>query len=182
MTPVMAELWKKALNFHGHACTGLAIGCRMTALATGELGLTGKARDEELVCVAETDACLVDAAQALLGCTLGKGNLLLRFTGKMAMSFYRRDSARGCRVIWNPAPGSAHGPAMRELILSEQADGYFTITPLSMPDIPNARSHASGICSRCGETSMERMLADYRGERLCLDCHPEKSAVILTLP
>ncbi|MCL0053205.1 formylmethanofuran dehydrogenase subunit E family protein [Dehalococcoidales bacterium] len=34
--------------------------------------------DEEIVAVIENDSCMVDAIQSASGCTLGKGNLILK--------------------------------------------------------------------------------------------------------
>lgn len=62
------------------------------------LGRTS-AHDEELVCIAETDACPGDAIQALLGCTLGKGNFIYHCTGKTAYTFFDRATGEGFRVI-----------------------------------------------------------------------------------
>ena len=66
------ELWEKCVEFHGHSCGGLAIGYRAALYAKELLG-TGRSEDEEIVCVAENDACGVDAIQVLLGCSAGKG-------------------------------------------------------------------------------------------------------------
>lgn len=69
--------WERAVAFHGHSCPGLAIGYRAAKIALRELA-AGRAGDEELVAIVETDACGVDTIQVLTGCTLGKGNLLYR--------------------------------------------------------------------------------------------------------
>ena len=61
-------MWEKAVAFHGHECPGLALGVRLCEFVRLRLGRTS-AHDEELVCIAETDACPGDAIQALLGCT-----------------------------------------------------------------------------------------------------------------
>ena len=46
---------------------------------------------------AENDACSVDAIQVVLGCSVGKGNLLFHMRGKQAYSFYeRRHAAAPC--------------------------------------------------------------------------------------
>ena len=91
------ELWDKCVAFHGHSCPGLAIGFRAATLALELLGLEEGAKDEELVCVTENDACGVDAVQVVTGCTMGKGNLIYRGTGKMAFSFYcRRSGCNSC--------------------------------------------------------------------------------------
>ena len=72
-------LVKQATDFHGHWCPGLAIGIRAAEWALKELG---KAPDEEIVAVVETDMCGVDAIQSLTGCTFGKGNLIHKDYGK----------------------------------------------------------------------------------------------------
>ena len=59
------ELWDKCVAFHGHSCPGLAIGFRAATLALELLGLEEGAKDEELVCVTENDACGVDAVQVV---------------------------------------------------------------------------------------------------------------------
>lgn len=38
--------------------------------------------DEQVVCISENDACGVDAIQVILGCSVGKGNLLFHICGK----------------------------------------------------------------------------------------------------
>ncbi|MEW5914542.1 MAG: FmdE family protein, partial [Thermodesulfobacteriota bacterium] len=50
----------QVVNFHGHWCPGLAIGLR-----AGEYVLDnfGRAADEEIVALVETDMCAVDADQ-----------------------------------------------------------------------------------------------------------------------
>ena len=78
------ELWNKCVEFHGHACGGLTIGYKAALYAIERLGLQlgggGNAGclspDEEIVCISENDACGVDAIQVMLGCSVGKGNLL----------------------------------------------------------------------------------------------------------
>ena len=79
-------LWEKAAAFHGHTCGGLTIGYKAALYAIQLLDIQFST-DEELVCVTENDACGVDAIQAILGCSVGKGNLLFHITGKQAFSF-----------------------------------------------------------------------------------------------
>ena len=79
--------WEKCVAFHGHACGGLTIGYKAAQYAARLLDLPD-CTDEETVCISENDACGVDAIQVLLGCSIGKGNLLFHMTGKQAFSFY----------------------------------------------------------------------------------------------
>ena len=53
------ELWNKCTAFHGHACGGLALGFRAACYAMELLELNFS-RDEELVCIAENDACGIE--------------------------------------------------------------------------------------------------------------------------
>lgn len=64
-------LWDKCVAFHGHACGGLTIGFQAARYAMELLELDFSA-DEDVVCIAENDACGVDAIQVLLGCSVGR--------------------------------------------------------------------------------------------------------------
>jgi formylmethanofuran dehydrogenase subunit E len=92
--------WEKCAKFHGHVCPGLAIGYRAAKVGLQELSAI-RAEDEELVAIAETDACGVDAVMVVTGCTLGKGNLLYRDYGKHAFTFLNRKNGKGVRISAN---------------------------------------------------------------------------------
>ena len=72
-TALPADL-EPVVAFHGHLCPGLLIGYRAALAAVAALGVE-RAPDEDLVLVAENDSCSVDAFQAMLSTTFGKGNL-----------------------------------------------------------------------------------------------------------
>ena len=97
------QLWEKAAAFHGHVCPGLTIGYRAALYAIDLLELTFS-KDEQVVCITENDACGVDAIQAILGCSVGKGNLLFHMRGKQAFSFYNRKTGKAVRLMLNPKP------------------------------------------------------------------------------
>lgn len=179
MLPSIDELWNRAVEFHGHACPGLAIGCGMAVAAANHLGISGRAEDEELVCVTESDACCVDAVQALLGCTLGKGNLYLKLRGKAAMSFYERGSGRGCRVVWQ---GAGKDDLSREekiaFVLSEEGLSRFAVTTLNDAPPPEARLSRSLPCASCGERAAEFMLRVDKGDLYCLECRPDLHRIL----
>lgn len=89
----------ECIKFHGHFCPGIAIGIQASRLAM-KLLKAQRPGDEELVCVAENDACGIDAVQFITGCTIGKGNLVLLDYGKQAFSFYNRKQKTGVRLIF----------------------------------------------------------------------------------
>ena len=109
----LPEDFKPVIAFHGHLCPGLTIGYRAANAARKALGLE-RDQDEELVAVVENDACGVDAIQYLLGCTLGKGNLIFRDLGKQAFTIFRRKDGKGVRLVFRGNIG-ANDPAAIEL-------------------------------------------------------------------
>jgi formylmethanofuran dehydrogenase subunit E len=92
------EMWERAVRFHGHICPGLMIGFSASLYAMELLDLEFS-EDEEVVCIVENDSCSVDAIQAVLGCTVGKGNLLFHMRGKQAFSFYNRNTGKSVRLV-----------------------------------------------------------------------------------
>ncbi len=166
-------LWQQAIDFHGHSCPGLAIGFRMVLEAKALLGIEKHSADEEIVCVTENNACGVDAVQALLSCTFGKGNLIYRARGKMAMSFYCRNSGKSCRFILNPLPEHTKEISKADkmnYILSEPFSALFTQSQPHFVLPEKASLYQSQCCSRCGELTAEPMLHYKEGKPICIEC------------
>ena len=92
--------FEEVVAFHGHICLGLASGYQVAVAAMNALGVS-KPNDEELVAVAESDSCVVDAVQIVTRCTLGKGNLIVYNHGKHVISFYSRTKQKAVRVVSN---------------------------------------------------------------------------------
>ena len=166
------QLWDTCVAFHGHACGGLTIGYKAAVYAMELLGLT-RAEDEAVVCIAENDACGVDAIQVILGCTVGKGNLLFHLRGKQAFSFYERNSGRSVRLVLKPTPDFPDKERKFRYLQDTPATALFDKkeTVLSLPE--RARLFVSKPCSCCGELTAESMLRLENGQLVCLDCsHP----------
>lgn len=166
------QLWDACVAFHGHACGGLTIGYKAALYAMELLGLT-RAEDEAVVCITENDACGVDAIQVILGCTVGKGNLLFHLRGKQAFSFYERNSGRSVRLVLRPTPDFPDKEHKFRYLQDTPAAALFDKkeTVHSLPE--RARLFASKPCSCCGELTAESMLRLENGQLVCLDCsHP----------
>jgi len=164
------ERWKKAAAFHGHECPGLAIGFRAVEAAERELGMDWS-EDEQLVCVTENDACGVDAIQALLSCTMGKGNLVFKPTGKMAFSFFARKSGASVRVYLKAQNSEGVSRAdWQQALLTMPLDDVFAFSQPDF-DVPeHARLFASVACAECGELIPEHRARMQDGKMVCLDC------------
>jgi len=164
--------WEKAMEFHGHACPGLAIGVKAVEAAKEKMGITFSA-DEEVVCVTENDACGVDAVQVLTGCTMGKGNLIYRGTGKMAFSFFNRKNGDSLRMIIKPFAEEMEREERQAYILNTPADEIFNFMKPTFNLPETARIFNSVICESCGESTPEHKVRLQEGKKVCLDCFKE---------
>ena len=165
----------KVVAFHGHICPGLAIGFKAVEGAIAELGLSDAALpaiDEEIVCVTENDACGVDAVQALLGCTYGKSNLIPRIRGKMAFSFFVRETGQKVRLVLKPDCGKGmEREAFKDYLLNTPYNELFDVKEPAY-DLPEpARLFASQLCAKCGDSKAEFGLRIQDGQPVCLDCY-----------
>lgn len=168
--------WQRCIDFHGHACPGLAIGFRAAEAAIQFLGYT-RSQDEEIVCVAENDACGVDAIQLMTGCSVGKGNLILRDRGKQAFSFFNRNTGKRIRIVLKRS-------LTKEGMEREQKQAYVLSAPLEElfdfkeptyePPV-RARLFSSVQCESCGEFASEPKVRLQEGKKVCLDCFSEYS-------
>lgn len=163
------ELWEKAAAFHGHVCGGLTIGYKASLYAIELLGLSFS-EDEEIVCISENDACGVDAVQAILGCTAGKGNLLFHLTGKQAFSFYDRASGRSVRLVLRPKPRQMSREESFEYYQCSAPSDLFDVKETKIPLPEKAQIFDSYVCESCGESAGARWIRIQNGKKLCLDC------------
>lgn len=190
------NLWEKAVEFHGHACPGLAVGYRVTEIALEHLN-SMRSVDEELVAIVENDACGVDAVMVLTGCTLGKGNLLFRDLGKSVYTIGSRSSNRALRISVDDTrvhPSDPQKDRLRdrisagtateeEIVQLEQERSRWIQQLLHMPEeefcqveqidfqFPSkAQLFPSVQCAGCGEYVMEPRARVRDGKFVCLDC------------
>jgi formylmethanofuran dehydrogenase subunit E len=169
------ELWDKAVAFHGHECPGLAIGVKAYEAACEKMEI-GVSDDEKIVCVTENDACGVDAIQALLSCTIGKGNLIYRGTGKQAFSFFNRTNGKKLRVCLKPGKNEGMDRTQfREYLLNAPVDEIFTFSEPKFELPEEARLFKTVVCEICGEGAPEYKMHLQDGKMVCTDCFKDYS-------
>ncbi len=188
------KLIEKIITFHGHNCPGLTIGIRAAELAMINLD---QPLATDLVAISETDMCGVDAIQYLTGCTLGKGNLILRDYGKLAFSFYKSSNGKGIRVLLRPESQGGFIDEMgvlmarvtsglatpdekkrnndlRDQLIQRYYDldlsEMFAVKELSSPPPRPPRVLSSLVCKQCGEKVMESRTRRFSGKTLCIPC------------
>jgi formylmethanofuran dehydrogenase subunit E len=187
--------FRDCVAFHGHVCPGLALGYRASKAGLERLK-EGRAEDEEIVAITETDACGADAVQVLTGCTFGKGNFFYQDHGKFAFTFLSRRSEEGVRVTMKPTAldpsprhrelleksqkGEADPEEKKELetlhldrtreILSKPVEELFSVKTVKMSLPQKARIEPSRPCARCGEFAMASKLEIVGGDEVCRGC------------
>lgn len=167
------QKWRRAADFHGHECPGLAIGFKAVETALTRCPESA-AKDEEIVCVAENDTCAADAVQALLGCTFGKGNLIYKPLGKMAFNFYFRRSGEALRVYFKDENSeNLDRAAYMSYILNAPSEALFALGKPAFPFPEKAQHFASVTCASCGEKAREDKIHLRDGKPCCLACFDE---------
>lgn len=164
--------WDKARAFHGHECPGLAIGVRACEAAVEKMGIS-PAFDEELVCITENDACGVDAVQALMSCTMGKGNLVYKGTGKQAFTFINKENGRAMRFYLKARNNGMERPQWQEYLLTAPVDDVFSCQKVELRIPERARIFNSVPCEACGEFAPEHKIRLQEDKKVCLDCFSE---------
>ncbi|MBP8819169.1 MAG: TraR/DksA C4-type zinc finger protein [Syntrophomonadaceae bacterium] len=184
-----------AIQFHGHICPGLLIGVRAAEFAQKHLDIS-QDYDEELLAIVETDSCGVDAIQAILGCTFGKGNLIFNDYGKNVYTIASRDKNRAVRIAQKyGATSFRESERFRELnrkqVLSEEeaaekenltgilfekimtmpVENLFTWEDVELKMPGKAQIHATRQCAVCGEGVMETRTRQTEAGTLCIPCY-----------
>lgn len=162
------KLWEKCVEFHGHECGGLMIGFK-AALYARQLLEIDFSQDEDLVCITENDACGVDAIQVLLGCSVGKGNLLFKLRGKQAFNIFDRKNKKAVRLVLKEMDDLSREEKMRFLKESRPEELFMVKEPsCQIPE--KAKIFGNIYCESCGEKTAENMIRIQGGKKVCLDC------------
>ena len=164
------KTWKDCVAFHGHECGGLTIGYKASLYAIELLNLEFST-DEQVVCIAENDACGIDGIQVMLGCSIGKGNLLFHMRGKQAFSFYNRKTGSSVRLVLKPRPEGMTKAESFAYYQSCEAKDMFDVKDAVIQLPEKARLFDSYICDCCGEVTGANWIRLAGDKKLCLDCY-----------
>ena len=164
------KTWNDCAAFHGHECSGLTIGYKASLYAIKLLKLEFS-NDEQVVCIAENDACGLDAIQVMLGCSIGKGNLLFHMRGKSAYSFYNRKTGQSVRLVLRPTPAGMTKAESFAYLQAKEPEALFEVkkTTINLPE--KARLFSSYVCDCCGEVTGANWIRLEGDKKLCLDCY-----------
>ncbi|MCL0105897.1 FmdE family protein [Thermodesulfovibrionales bacterium] len=186
---------EKAVEFHGHLCPPIVFGVRASELGLEKLRAE-RPEDEEIVAVIENDSCMGDAIQSVSGCTLGKGNLILKNYGKMAVAFINRANGESIRLIvkkkviedlmnsdFGRAKREGHLPHEEMMKMAKEVsqqmmelsdDELFDTKKVQIEPPRPARIFRSVKCSVCEEYFGEKFGRVKNGEIVCIPCFEEE--------
>ena len=159
----VAEYVEKASG-DGPPMPGIILGIRMSVLAMKLLEIDDPSRfHRQLIVVVETDRCLPDVIEMVIGCRLGNRTLKFRDWGKMAATFLDLTRNRAYRVA---ALESVETEALRSFVglsrnlaLVEAYKNFAdeklfkwqrAIVNFSPEDLPGYRA-TRVLCDTCGE-------------------------------
>lgn len=162
------KTWNDCVAFHGHECGGLTIGYKASLYAARLLDLEFS-QDEQVVCIAENDACGIDAIQVMLGCSIGKGNLLLHIRGKSAYSFYNRKTGKSVRLVLKPVEIKKEDSFV--YYQACKPEEMFEVKETTLPIPEKAQLFESYTCDCCGEKTGAKWIQIVGDKKLCLDCY-----------
>ncbi|MBW2083090.1 MAG: formylmethanofuran dehydrogenase [Deltaproteobacteria bacterium] len=167
------------VSFHGYLTAGAFVGLQMLFLGRRLLAV----EDNERIHVqCETANCLPDPFQIIGGSTIGNKGLIIRDTGKLAVTITRHtppgEKACGVRLILDPKKTKAF-PKLHAWylntekvphevvvpILKEAGEKVYSYTFVPVP-VFGKKHKKVAICTRCGEPFVKRVPNDRR----CIDC------------
>jgi formylmethanofuran dehydrogenase subunit E len=107
----------------------------------------------------------------MLGCSVGKGNLLFHMRGKSAYSFYNRKTGASVRLVMNPTPAGMTKAESFAYLQSREPKDLFEVKEATIRLPEKARLFDSYTCDCCGEVTGANWIRLAGGKKLCLDCY-----------
>ncbi len=169
------EQLKKAADFHGHICGGIAIGTKLAMYGLELLGMELNEMHKNLIVFLEIDRCMSDAVQSVTGCSMGKRTLKQMYYGKFAATFCNTGTGEALRI-------ADANKKFKDEETKEEMIARFRRTPpeelfkvdkvkieLSRGDMPG-KPYTTVFCSVCGEKVSDGRHVLRGGKPVCRSC------------
>jgi formylmethanofuran dehydrogenase subunit E len=165
---------KKAGDFHGHICMGIALGTRISLAAMKALGLKPGEKNKNLIVYTEIDRCMTDAVQTVTGCTLGHRSLKHVDYGKFAATFVNLETGKAVRGTVKEHYGNDKPIDEQLKILASIPDSELVTLQEVQVDIPDTdlpgHPLLKAVCIACGERIMDGREVKKGDKLLCRAC------------
>ena len=146
------EVLKRCAEYHGHICTGQALGVR---IAKKGLELVAPEGQKDLIVFVENDRCIADAVLIGTGTRLGRRSLKYVDYGKMAATFINLKTDIAWRVSLKPSDSREERKEDGTERVLASADDEILLwkrvkVALRKEDLPGKPERIVN-CVRCGE-------------------------------
>lgn len=173
MTSFYEDL-KRAVDYHGHLCSGQAIGVRMARMALRLLEIENPLSFRDLIVYVETDRCLADAIGTVTGCKIGRRRLKWMNYGKTAASFLNLKTGKAVRITRKQRVYPPDGGDIAEFYAAIPDEDLFCAQEIEIPIRPEelpGKPLSVVTCEICGEEVLDGCHVEIDGHFFCKGCH-----------
>lgn len=163
----------RAVDFHGHLCSGQCVGVRMAHWGMRLLGLDNETDRKKIMVFAECNRCPADAIMIATGCRVGKRTYYFMDMGKTAATFVNLETGKAIRVIRKAHIHPAEGEDMLDFYEKlpevgwlEAQEVFVRLKPGDLPGPPVGVV----VCESCGEEVTDDRHIIKDGKTLCKTC------------
>lgn len=167
---------KRAVEFHGHLCSGQCLGVKMAHMGMRLIGVDNETDRKKLMVFVECNRCPADAIMVSTGCSIGKRTYYFKDMGKAAATFLNLETGKAVRVYRKYHRYAAEGEDMIDFYDNLPEEGWLeakevTVT-LGRGDYPGPPVCAE-VCECCGEEVTDDRHVVVDGKILCKVCAGE---------
>ncbi len=175
------EQLKKAVEFHGELCGGIAIGTKLGMYGLELLGMELNQRHKNLIVILENERCTADGIQAVTKCSIGKRSLKLVYYGKFAATFFNMDTGEAYRISDADANKKTKSKETREELVERfritPPNELFNVEKVKVKPFKESQKpgdpHSTSWCSVCGEKITDNYHLIRSGKPICKSCADE---------
>lgn len=186
---------KRVVDFHGHLCPDLVLGCKLCEYARKLFPSNGGIGGNISV-IAENSTSALDAIQIMLGTTMGNQRMLVMDFGKHNYTLLSPKSATGYKLsIKKQQYGeeevyhqlerkiSSNRAVIEDVVhfqkvldgrvkrlLSLEPEDIYAVHSVQAVQPPVEMPSVFVVCGRCGEEVLETRTIDYQGGFYCSSC------------
>ncbi len=167
---------ERAVEYHGHLCSGQCIGVKMARLGLKTLGLDPEKNPKSISVYVECDRCPADAIGIVTGTRVGRRTFHAMDYGKVAATFVNLDTGEAVRIQRHTRRHPAEGEDLISFYENLPDEEMFKIqnvkVDLSPCNLPGKPVEVQ-ICENCGEDITDSRHVIKDGKILCKACAGE---------
>ncbi len=163
----------RAVEYHGHLCSGQCIGVKMARYGMSLLSLDPEADRKRIAVFVECDRCPADSIGIVTGTRVGKRTFKWFDYGKVAASFIDLETRRAVRIHRKKRMHPADGEDMIQFYKNLPEEEIFSVQDvvidLTPGDLPGPPCEIV-FCAECGEDVTDAKHTVKDGKPVCKAC------------